>query len=120
MVQSDERSLTDEDVEEIAARVVEILRDEMPPRVGFVDVATIARYLQVSPDYVREHAVDLGGVHLGEGPRSPWRFDIEHVRALMRVNVPPPPPPLASSPRAVASRRVPLLPLPAHARRDAR
>jgi hypothetical protein len=60
------------EAERIAARVVELLRHEPPPR--FVDAAALARILGVERDWVYSHAAELGAVRLG-GPRGRLRFD---------------------------------------------
>ena len=42
---------------------------------SLVDSAAAARLMGVSPEYARDHAVELGGVKLGKGPKARWRFD---------------------------------------------
>lgn len=65
-------SLDPAEVEQIAARVAELLRHEPPPR--FIDAATLARELSVERDWVYEHAAELGAIRLG-GVRGRLRFD---------------------------------------------
>lgn len=68
-------TLDDEDIERLAARMVELLR-ELEPRPGkLVDVATVAAQLAVSQAFVRAHATELGGRQLVPG--GPWRFALE-------------------------------------------
>jgi hypothetical protein len=64
------------EAERIAARVVELLRREPPPR--FIDAAALARILGVERDWVYSHARELGAVRLG-GPRGRLRFDRQAV-----------------------------------------
>lgn len=45
-----------------------------------VDTATVAGMLGVTPEWVREHASELGAVRLSKGPRAPLRFDPDQVR----------------------------------------
>ena len=73
-------ALSAADVDAIAARVVELLREE--PRVGrHVDTTAVATMLGVSGDWVREHAAELGAVRLGDGPKGALRFDLRRVKA---------------------------------------
>lgn len=73
-------TLDEDDIEAVAARVVQMLRDRsgMPGR--FVDAATLARALSVDRDWVYAHARTLGAVRLGEGPKPLLRFDVQRVR----------------------------------------
>jgi hypothetical protein len=75
-------TLDDDDIEAVAARVVEMLRGERRARAvaGLVDAATLARILKVDRDWVYAHAHRLGAYRLGEGPKAPLRFDVQRVR----------------------------------------
>lgn len=42
---------------------------------GLIDSAAAAKLLGTSAEYVREHALELGGEKLGSGPKGRWRFD---------------------------------------------
>jgi hypothetical protein len=69
-------------VEAIAERVAELLRaEDVPARSTLVSAAEVARELNVGRQWVYEHADELGGRRLGDGPRGRLRFDIETVRA---------------------------------------
>lgn len=76
----------------------------------------VANALAVSDDWVREHAAELGGIRLSDGPRSPLRFEpgaIEDWKSRRRVA----PPPTARPRHKPGARRRPpadveLLPLP--------
>ncbi len=76
--------LHSESVEAVALRVVDVLRSEV---VGgrLVDPAELARYLNVSRDYVYAHADALGAVRLGHGSRPLLRFNLAHVLEQLRV-----------------------------------
>lgn len=74
---------TDELVERIARRVVELLRSEPAERphaparpVRLVDAATLAARLGVRREWVYRHARQLDAVRLG-GPRGRLRFDLD-------------------------------------------
>ena len=76
-----------------AQHTVEQLRDELarghlaivpasevpPPPAKLVDAQTLSNVLGVSRDCVYDHAVELGGVRIGEGPRGRLRFDLEQA-----------------------------------------
>jgi hypothetical protein len=76
-----DRALTEEDVDAIARRVVQLL-----PRAGvphLLNVPEVAEYVSMSIDWVREHAAELGGVRLGAGSRGELRFEGAKVAAYV-------------------------------------
>jgi hypothetical protein len=71
----------------VAAHLATMLRDATappPPTQQTVDAATLAAHLGVTRAFVYEHAQQLGGVRLGNGPRPRLRFDLS--RALEAWN----------------------------------
>lgn len=66
----------DELVEAIALRVAELV--ERPTR-RLMTVDEVAEMLRVSPDWVRDHADELGVFRLGSGPVGRLRFDRARV-----------------------------------------
>lgn len=109
------QGLDPSDVEAIARRVVELIADEAPAPPRYLDTAALARMLDASEDWVRDHAAELGGVRFGDGPTGALRFEPARVReALERRRLPSPrPSPRRSRPgpkRRAESVR--LLPLP--------
>jgi len=50
-----------------------------PPTPQTVDAATLAAHLGVTRGFIYEHAQQLGGVRLGNGPRPRLRFDLHHA-----------------------------------------
>ena len=107
------RGLMAADVDAIASRVVELLRDEA--RLGHhVDTPAIATMLGVSDDWVREHAAELGAVRIGDGPKGALRFELRRVRAALdrrRLARPRESTPRRPGPERTV-RRLELLPLP--------
>jgi hypothetical protein len=85
--QGDAVTLDHEDIELLAERVAERLRDVLAaPGVRLVDAAAVARMLGVDRDWVYAHAAALGAVRLG-GPRGRVRFDVREVeRAVSAAN----------------------------------
>ena len=74
----------EKEVEQIAARVVELLRRERRQvGEGLIDAAEAARRLGVSRRTVYEKAEELGAVRLGEGPRARLRFDPARLAAWL-------------------------------------
>jgi hypothetical protein len=80
-------TLDDEDIEQIARRVAELIGSAQAhtgPR--YVDASDLARMLGIERDWVYAHAVELGAIRLG-GPRGRLRFDVGRVtEALTRPN----------------------------------
>lgn len=84
-------TLDDDDIDAIAERaamrVVQLLG---PPRAvagQLLDPKELAGTLKVSVDYVYAHAVDLGVMRLGDGPKARLRFDLQ---TAMRARKQPP------------------------------
>jgi hypothetical protein len=50
--------------------------------------AQLAEWLQVERDYVYLHAVELGALRLGSGPRARLRFDPAEVRRRLNACYP--------------------------------
>lgn len=71
--------LNEELVEAIALRVAELLDAGRPRRMLKVD--EVADLLRVTPEWVYEHADELGVIRLGDGERGRLRFDEETVRS---------------------------------------
>jgi len=74
--------LTAADVEAIACRVVELLRDESRLS-AHIDTTAVATMLGVSGDWVREHAAELGAIRIGDNPKGALRFELRRVRAAL-------------------------------------
>src|SRR5689334_8406575 len=73
-----------DDIEALAQRLAELLRDEavesrQPGEL--VDAATVARLLGVSRATVYDKAEELGAVRLGNWPRARLRFDPSRLPA---------------------------------------
>jgi hypothetical protein len=72
-------TLDEDDIERVAARVVELLQEDTTSAARYVDAAFLAQKLGVDRDWVYAHARELGGVRLG-GPRGRLRFDLQKIR----------------------------------------
>jgi hypothetical protein len=76
-----------EDIEAVARRVVELLKAEGPAATEeqlsgiFIDAATLARLLGVSRATVYANADQLGAIRLGKGKRARLRFDPTRLAA---------------------------------------
>jgi len=73
-------------VEAIARRVVEILERKGLQQRELVDAAELARRFGIERSWVYSHAIELGAVKLGKGPKPRLRFDPQiAARVLRRV-----------------------------------
>lgn len=83
--------LDDRDIDRIAARVAEILREDLlAMREGaarLADASTVARVLGVERDWVYAHAQELGAIRLG-GPRGRLRFDLDRIQSRLASSEP--------------------------------
>lgn len=73
-----------DDVEAIARRVADLLRDEpLRPADRLLSAADVARRIGRSRDFVYDHSADLGAVRLGDGARPRLAFDPGAVDAWL-------------------------------------
>jgi hypothetical protein len=91
-----------ETVEAIARRAVELLEARGATNRELVDAAELARRFGIERPWVYTHAIELGAVRLGDGPKPRLRFDPQiAARVLRRVgDVPATDPPARSGKRA--------------------
>jgi hypothetical protein len=75
----EERTLSEADIERIAQRTAELLAGAVGAGSRIVDVATVARELGVSVDYVYGHQCELGAIKLPGGRNAPLRFDLAAI-----------------------------------------
>lgn len=71
-------------LEGLVVSLLKQLERERDEATGLVGAATLAQELGVDVRWVRTHAIELGGVRLGNGPRPRLRFDVETAKAAMR------------------------------------
>ena len=65
---------------ELLAELVAAKLDEChTARAGWVTADIVAAHLAVEVSYIYEHAVELGAVRLGDGPRARLRFRLDVV-----------------------------------------
>ncbi len=79
--------ISHETIDAIAERVVELLGGPTSGRATLVDAGELARRLKVERSWVYEHAVELGAIRLGGGPRPRLRFDVEAIEDRLRAEV---------------------------------
>jgi hypothetical protein len=117
--------LAPEAIEQIAQRVVALMRSDGPAlepetQVRLVDATQLARRLGVTRAWVYEHATELGAIAIGDGPRSRLRFDAavaaevletRRRRGLPQATVTPPSAPPRRRPRRQPATAAPLLPI---------
>ncbi len=76
--------LDPEAVEAIARRVVVLLEKNGLRRRELIGAAELANRLGVDRSWVYSHAIELGAMKLGEGPRARLRFDPEVAERFLR------------------------------------
>ena len=77
--------LTEQDVEAVARRTVELLRGERAGSFALVGARELAGQLGVSVDYVYEHASELGALRLGGGRKARIRFEVDTARRALEA-----------------------------------
>ena len=75
--------MTDAMLEAFAQRVAELVGDVVREPVHLVDSQAVARMLDVSEDWVRDHAAELGAIRVGDGPNGMLRFEVGRVRTAL-------------------------------------
>ncbi len=103
-------TLDADDIEAVALRVAELVRDRTDGAAGYVDAAALARILGVERDWVYARANALGAIRLGDGPRARLRFDVRTVRERLAGANGNQPRPAEPSPRRRARARARVLP----------
>ena len=71
-------------IEAIARRVVDLLEKRGLQNRELVDAAELARQLGIERSWVYSHAIELGAVKLGHGPKPRLRFDPEVAARMLR------------------------------------
>ena len=102
--------LDPDDIEAVALRVAELVRDQIGEGARYVDAAALARILGVERNWVYARARQLEAVRLGDGPRAPLRFDLRRVRKLLAVRDGRQPRPAEPTPRRRGRPRKSALP----------
>lgn len=79
--------ITPEVIEQIACRVADLLTQRAHRQEavgGMLTVNQLALRLNVTRAWIYEHANELGGVRLGEGPKARLRFDLDTAMQALR------------------------------------
>jgi len=118
--------LTPDAIEQIAHRVVELLREhkDQPESHtasgGLLDATQLARHLGVTRTWVYEHANQLGAIRLGAGSKARLRFDLDTATAAIDErrrkpqesrSIPPAPRASGHRSRRAPASTAPLLPI---------
>jgi hypothetical protein len=76
--------LSPQAVEQVAARVVQLLQDRDTKRAPeCVTAGELAHKLRVERPWVYRHRKLLGGWRIGTGPKAQWRFDYARAMAAL-------------------------------------
>jgi hypothetical protein len=69
--------LTPQAVEQVAQRVAHLLQHKQPQaHPELITAGELARRLRVERPWIYKHRHLLGGQRIGDGPKAPWRFDL--------------------------------------------
>jgi hypothetical protein len=71
-------------IEAIARRVVELLEQRGLQKRELVDAVELAHRFGIERSWVYSHAIELGAVKLGSGPKPRLRFDPQIAARLLR------------------------------------
>jgi hypothetical protein len=108
------RTLSDDDIDAIARRVVDLFPTPRP--WALLTTSEVAGMIGVGPDWVRNHATEIGAIRVGDGPRGELRFEAERVLAALEhrrlAAAPEPQPQRRPGPRQQAQDAVDLIDLP--------
>ena len=75
--------LTPQAVEQVAQRVAQLLGDRAQRQPDLITASELARSLRVERPWIYKHRHLLGGQRIGDGPKAPWRFDLETAKAAL-------------------------------------
>jgi len=82
--------LTPQAVEQVAQRVAQLLGDRARRQPELITAGELARRLRVERPWIYKHRHLLGGQRIGDGPKAPWRFDLDTAtQALGRMHAAP-------------------------------
>ncbi|MGA8745096.1 MAG: hypothetical protein WB507_04445 [Solirubrobacterales bacterium] len=76
--------LTPQAVEQVAARLAQLLLRGERAQPELLSAGELARRLRVERPWVYRHRELLGGMRIGSGPKAPWRFDYEIAVEAMK------------------------------------
>jgi hypothetical protein len=79
--------LTPQAVEQVAQRVTQLLRhDKTHGQPELITAGELAHRLRVQRSWIYKHRQLLGGERLGDGPKAPWRFDLDTATQAMKCH----------------------------------
>jgi len=76
--------LTPQAVEQVAQRVTQLLRHrDAQGQPELLTAGELARELRVERPWIYKHRHLLGGQRIGDGPKAPWRFDLDIAKQAL-------------------------------------
>jgi hypothetical protein len=76
--------LTPQAVEQVAQRVAQLVQPDQPQKQPeLLTAGELAHRLRVQRPWIYKHRHLLGGERIGDGPRAPWRFDLETAKLML-------------------------------------
>ena len=76
--------LTPQAVEQVAQRVTQLLRQTEQRTPELVSAGELARHLRVQRPWIYKNRHLLGGQRIGDGPKAPWRFDLDTAKQALQ------------------------------------
>jgi hypothetical protein len=76
--------LTPQAVEQVAQRVTQLLQHNPPHQPKLLTAGELAHRLRVQRPWIYKNRHLLGGQRIGDGPKGPWRFDLDTATQAMK------------------------------------
>ena len=76
--------LTPQAVERVAQRVTQLLRQTEQRTPELMSAGELARHLRVQRPWIYKNRHLLGGQRIGNGPKAPWRFDLDTAQQALQ------------------------------------
>ena len=77
--------LTPQAVEQVAQRVAQLVQHkQLQQQPELITAGELARRLRVQRPWIYKHRHLLGGQRIGDGPKAPWRFDLETATQALK------------------------------------
>jgi hypothetical protein len=76
--------LTPQAIEQVALRVTQLLRQTEQRTPELMSAGELARHLRVQRPWIYKNRHLLGGQRIGDGPKAPWRFDLDTAQQALQ------------------------------------
>jgi hypothetical protein len=77
--------LTPQAIEQVAQRVAQLIEHKQPQQQAkLLTAGELAHRLRVQRPWIYKNRRLLGGQRIGDGPKGPWRFDLDTATQAMK------------------------------------